>query len=191
MIVSSSYLATAIIRPLRYLFKNYATEDLKWSPDEFESKIEIDSINNFHKQAIQALPRVLVSRGGFTVTSLGLADSLAESDGPYHLFGLTNDTKAVLITGQAQILIQSRNEGTCEKVTEMVQHFLTWTSPYLCNSEGFKTFAFPLQVSPCTPNKDDTEVFEVSIGIPWVKEELWRVCNDAVKLKGILTDLSF
>lgn len=187
---SPSFLTSSIVRPLRFLFKYYAEEDFKWDSDELKSKIEIDSINNFHKKAIQANPRVLISRGGYQADSTGLTDNLAESNGPYKLKGAKDDVKFILIRGMAQILIQSRQEGTCERVCEMVQHFVTWTSPYLCNTQGFKNFAFPLQVSPCTPNKEDTEIFEISIGLPWIKEEKWRITSDALKIKGIMVDLA-
>lgn len=190
MIFSPAYFTASLVRPLRYLFKEYASDDLKWDSDELKSKIEIDSINNFHKIAIQSLPRILISRGGYSISTTGLNDNLAESKGPYQLKGNRDNVNMVFVQGVAQILIQSRKEGTCEKVAEMTHHFLSWTSPYLCETQGYKNFAFPMQVSPCTPSREDTEIFEVSIGVPWIKEEKWRINSDALKIKGVLLDIS-
>ena len=191
MRLSPILLTTYLSRPLRYLFKEYATNDLKWDPDPMHSKIEIGSINDFTKHPIQQLPRVLVSRGGYQVSHVGLADNLAEGKGIYESKGLSDSIRMLLISGQAQILIQARQEGTAEILTDMVQHFVTWTAPYLCNTEGFKTFAIPLSVSPCTPNREDSEIFEVSIGIPWTREEHFRTNSDALKLKGFRLDLEY
>jgi len=94
----------------------------------------------------------------------------------------------ILLQGQVQILIQARHEGTCEILADMVSHFIAWTIPYLCNTQGFKTIGFPI-ISPCTPAKEDSEIFEVSIGVPWTMEEHWGTANDALKLKDFFMTL--
>ena len=78
---SPEYLSTLIIRPLRYLFANYAPEELRWTDDPKTTGIEIDTINNFHKKSIQQKPRILVSRGQYSVNPVGLTDNLAEGVG--------------------------------------------------------------------------------------------------------------
>lgn len=185
MIFSPAYLSSRIIRPLRYMFENYVDPELRWTSDELTSNIEIDTINNFNKKAIQAKPRIMISRGSHIIDKTGLTDSMMASAGSRVDLGLTKETKMVLINGTAQLLIQSRFEGTCEKITDYTEHFLVWAAQFLCNSQGFKTFAIPLQVSPCTPNREDNEIFEVSIGIPWSMEESWKVSDDALVLKNI------
>lgn len=180
---SPVFLSAAIVQPLRYLFERGASSDLKWSEGD-HSKIEIDTINNYNKKVLQAKPRILVSRGAYKVTPTGLTDNLGESRGPYQLKGLQKDTKMLFLDGYAQVLIEARNEGTCEKVCEFTQHFLTWITPMLCDTYDFKSFGLPLQVSPCTPSKEDTEIFQISIGIPWSKEELFKIEDDGVLLKG-------
>ena len=184
MAFSPAFISACIVDPIRYLYHIYAPEELRWTSDHMKSMIEIDTINNFNKEKIQAKPRILISRGGYEKNHTGLSDNLTESKGPYQLKGLHDETRMILVNGMAQILIQARNEGTCEKICDLTEHFLQWTSPFLCNTYGFKMFGFPLQVSPCTPNKEDQEIFEISIGVPWMKEEHWNVKDDALKLKG-------
>lgn len=167
------------------MFGTYAGPDLAWNSTPELSNIEIDTINNFNLKTIQSKPRVLISRGGYSVNKSSLSNSMASSLGVRADLGLTKETKLVFIGGTVQILVQSRFEGTCEKVTDYVQHFLTWSSPYLCNTQGFKTFADPMQVSPCTPGREDTEIFEVSIAVPWSMEETWMTSNDGITLKGV------
>ena len=187
---SPIFISACIVQPLRFLFKNYAPEHLRWDEDPMKSQIEIDTINNFHKVAIQTKPRILISRGGYSKSSTGLTDNLAASPGPYVSHGLHEEVKMILVNGMAQVLIQSKQEGTCEVLCEMVEHFIQWTSPMLCDTYGFKSFAFPLQVSPCTPNREDTEIFEISLAAPWVREEHWNISNDAIKLKEFTLTLT-
>jgi hypothetical protein len=167
------------------MFENYVDPELKWDSDEVKSNIEIDTINNFNKKVIQAKPRILISRGSHIIDKTGLSDNMMTSKGPRSELGLTKETKLVLINGTVQILIQSRFEGTCEKITDYTEHFLVWAAQFLCNTQGFKTFGLPLQVSPCTPNREDNEIFEVSLGIPWSMEESWSISDDAIVLKNI------
>jgi hypothetical protein len=188
--VSPAYLSSLIIQPLRFLFYHYGGEDLQWKSDNKETKIEIDTINNFHKVELQQKPRVLISRGGYGVTPTGLTDNMAEDKGPLAMKGLSTETRLVFYQGMLQVLIQARQEGTCEKVLDLTQHFLLWTAPYLCNTQGFKSFGPGFQISPCTPNKEDTMIFETSIGINWIKEEMWTTSDDALKLKGFSYSLS-
>ena len=82
--------------------------------------------------------------------------------------------------------IEARQEGTCERVLDITQHFLAWTSPHICDHFAFKQFGMPLQISPCTPSRDDTEIFSCTINIPWMREEAWRVISDDVILKNFL-----
>lgn len=180
---SPTFLSLCFVEPLRYLFTNYNGKGPKYDADPSISEIEIGTINDFHKVPIQHTPRILVSRGGYSMSPTGLSDNMAEQKAMSTTFGLTDRVNMVLLQGQVSILIQARQEGTCEIITDMVQHFITWTIPFLSNTQGFKTLGLP-SVSPCTPGREDTEIFEVSIGIPWTREEHWNVTNDAVKLKN-------
>ncbi len=185
---SGGFLASLVIAALRYFFQTYG-QDLAWNSDPTKSGIEIDTVNNFHDVTIGPKPRILIDRGQYGMSSSGLTDNMAEQKNVGLTKGLTDRINFVLYTGQIDIYIQSRQEGTCERVTDLAQHFLVWSAPYLCNTQGFKQFAKSIVVGPCTPSSEDVEIFQVQISTPWVKEESWRVFNDGITIKGI--DLLF
>jgi hypothetical protein len=186
---SPAFLSSLIVDPLRYLYRNYS-EEFMWDPDEKKSLIEIDTINNFNKIAIQVKPRILLGRGQYSINPTGLTDNLAESPDSRTLRGLKMNTNFLLIQGVSQILIEARNEGTCERLVDMTSHYLSWMTPLIADSQGFKMFGLPMSVSPCTPGKEDTEIFQCSINIPWSKEEQWVVKNDGVDLKRFILSIS-
>ena len=190
MYFSPTYLSSLIIEPLRFFFANYAGPDIVWSPDPKVSTIEVDSINNFNKIGIQDKPRIMVSRGAVSIKPTGLSDNLAEGVSS-RARGTNNEIKFLLAFGQAQILIEASNEGTCEKIVELTENFLTWSAPIIANTQGFKQFALPLSVSPCTPNREDVEIFQCSIGLPWIKETQFQVTDDSLELKGFLLNTDF
>lgn len=189
MYFSPAYISSLIVEPLRFYFFNYAPDDLKWSADPKVSNIEIDTINNFNKIAIQTKPRILISRGGYTLSPTGLSDNLAEGSSS-RVPGNKFEKRFLLVAGQAQVLIESVNEGTCEKVLELTENFLAWSAPTIANVQGFKQFAFPLSVSPCTPSKEDVEIFQCSIGLPWRKETHFLIKEDGISFKQFLLNIT-
>lgn len=189
MLFSPAYISTLIIKPLRYFFETQAPEDLRWDIDDKKSQIEIDSINNFNKVKIEAKPRILVSRGQYSVNPVGLTDNLAQAKGIWELKGSTNKVNMVTVQGVAQIMVETRNEGTCERVLDLAQHFLAWTSPMIAEAHGFKQFGLPLNISTCNPSKEDTEIFQCTINLPWYREEHWTVKSDDVSIKNFILTL--
>lgn len=185
---SPEYLASYIVRPLRFLFENFAPDDLKWSEVVGGSGVEIDTVNNFNKMTLSQKPRILVSRGQYSVNPTGLSDNLAEGNAIFSSKGARNNTNMFFIQGVAQIAIQARNEGTCEKMVNLTQHFLAWTGPMLADAYGFKTTFVPMAVSPCIPvGKEDTELFQCTMNLPWTKEENWNVTSgDQIKFKDFI-----
>lgn len=191
MIFSPAYLSALIVKPLRYFYENHAPVDLRWSEDVKISQIEIDTINNYNKEGIELKPRILVSRGQYSVEPVGLTDNLAQGKGIYASQGTRNNTNMLLIKGVGQILVEARNEGTCEKVVDLTQHFIAWAGPMIAEAHGFKMSFLPLNVSPCMPGKEDTEMFTCTINLPWVKEEHWKVVSgDDIKLKDFLLTIT-
>jgi hypothetical protein len=136
------------------------------------------------------MPRILVGRGTYNIGKVGLTDNLAESKGIFESFGGSNRINMVQISGTIQIVIEARNEGTCELVTDMVSHFIVWSRPLLCDTQKFNEFGLNMQVSDCQPDKEDTEKFKTVITIPYLTEEHWTVKQDALKLKGFFIELS-
>jgi hypothetical protein len=179
-----------IVKPLRYFFTHYAKgANLVWDPDDKVRTIEVGTVNDYHGVKIQAMPRVLVGRSGYVVNKTGLTDNLAQSKSILELKGASDRTNMVTISGSIQIIIEAREEGTCELIADMVSHFLVWTRPLLCDTQGFNELGLPLQVSECTPDKEDTEKFKVMINIPFFMEEDWRVNQEALKLKEFILDM--
>lgn len=184
---SPEYISAMIVRPLRYLFTYYAPDSLLWNSDPKLSQIEIDTINNFNKIPVQVKPRILVSRGQYVVSPTGLTDNMVEAASPWASKGHSESKHQLFINGTAQLMIQARNEGTCEKVLNLVQHFLSWSGPMLADHFGFKSTFIPMAISPCVPGTEDTELFSTSVNLPWQKEEHFQVtADDQIKFKNFI-----
>lgn len=188
MYFSPAYLSSLIVEPLRYMFGAYAPVELTWNQDPKLSNIEIDTINNFNKIAIQSKPRILVSRGGYNMSSSGLTDSMYSSN-TSRAIGPSKTKKMFYVNGSSQILVESVNEGTCEKIVELVANFITRTAPLICDVQGFNQFGIPLSVSPCTPGKENTDIFSCTISFNWNKETAHMTTIDGVDLKKIVTSV--
>jgi hypothetical protein len=175
-----------LVEPIRYFFNSYVPEDLTWNEDPKISNIEIDSINNFNKRPLQVKPRILVSRGQYSVNSMGISDSLASAKSMWETKGLKDQASLNALSGVSQVLIEARQEGTCERITDLLSHFLAWSAPMICDTHNFTRFALPMAVSSCTPSKDDIEIFQVSLNLPWYRDERWLITTDGVSLKEFL-----
>jgi hypothetical protein len=182
--------SNSIIQPLRYFFSNYAGADFKYNLDEKITKIEIGAVNDFNKIPVGVKPRVLVNRGTFQIRSTGLDDSQATAKSTLETKGLTDKKNMVFIFGEASVLIESFHEGSVELLTDMVTHFLVWSKPFLCNTQGFKNFATPMTVTEPKVSKEETEVFQTIITVPYMMEEHWQVKSDALKLKDFFITLA-
>jgi hypothetical protein len=180
-----------IIWPLRYFFSHYAGEDLKYDSNPATSKIEIGAINDFNKEELQAKPRILVNRGAYQIGKTGLTDSMASGKTNNETKGLEDKINMVFINGMATIIIESNSEGVCELVTDMVSHFLVWCRPIIMDTQGFKEFALPLSVSAPSAETEDREIFQVTLNVPYMMEEHWRVNTDALKIKGFFIETNF
>jgi len=190
MLFSPAYISALIVRPLRFFYENHAPEDLRWDLDDKKSQIEVDTINNFNKVKIGARPRILVTRGQYSVNPVGLTDNLAEGRGIYSAKGSKDNINMVTVQGVAQLMVEARNEGTCERVVDLTQHFIAWTAPMIANAHGFKMFGLPLNISTCTPGKEDIELFSCTINIPWLREEQWGVKSDDISLKNFILSIT-
>ena len=185
-------ITASILEPLKYYFSTYSSAtDMVWNADEKLRTVEISDVNDFNKIALQERPRILVSRGMYQVNKTGLSDSLAEGVSFGDGRGLRKDTHMLLYSGTASVLVEARNKGTCELLTDMATHFIAWSRGPICDTQGFKQFADNLTVSPCEPtsNQDDT-VFQVTIQVPYLKEEHYTMRDDGILLKGYLKSLT-
>lgn len=146
-------------------------------------------MNDYNQVAIQKNPRILVTRGDYQINKVGITDNLAEAL-PSQLNGSDDRINMVLISGSAQIIIEARNQGTCELLTDIISHLVTWSRPFLCDTQGFKEFGLPMTVSDCTPDQEDKEKFKVVISIPFLMEEKWTVRQEALSLKSFFLSLA-
>lgn len=183
-------ISTLLIEPLRYFFSNYTkAQGLVWSPDEKERTIEIGTANDFHQVAWQKKPRILINRGGYSIGKAGLTDNMAQAKGIVESMGRMERTNQVWINGAAQIIIEAEKEGVCDLITDMVTHFIVWSRPLLCDTQGFGEFGLDMQVGETQPDKEDKEKFNCRILVPYRIEEHWQVNWDSLKIKGMLTTL--
>lgn len=192
MTFSPTLIPALIIEPLRYFFSTYTQDSkLTWDEDPKKRSIEIAHMNDFFKIPIQEKPRILVDRGMFQVNKVGLTDNLAEQKTFKDTSGLKDRINMLLYSGTAQVIIEARNQGTCEVLADMATHFLSWARPEICDTQGFKEWALPMNVSSCQPTgNEDTEKFQIQIQFPWIKEEHWRVRDDGVAIKAVLMNLT-
>lgn len=191
MIFSPVLLGSLIVEPLRYFFSQAprVKDGLFWDPDEKVSNIEIGTVNDFHKVAIQTKPRILINRGNYVITKSGLTDNMTQAKGIVESYGKNERKNMVWVRGAAQIIIEANQEGTCELMTDMVAHFIAGTRPIICNTLGFQDFGLDMNVSSCDVDKEDTEKFKVTINLPYSFEDHWQVKFDSIKFKTMYLSL--
>lgn len=191
MIFSPTLLPYLIIEPLRYFFSTYgAPNKLVWSEDDKVRTVDIGHMNDFFKVPLEERPRVLVDRGGFRLSKVGLTDNLAEQKPFSETMGLKDRTSMLLYQGMAIVLVEARNMGTCEMLADMTSHFLAWARTTICDSQGFKEFGADFSVSNCQlTEKENTEKFQVQIQMPWIKEEHWRTRDDGIAIKNAIAKI--
>lgn len=180
--------ASSILEPLRYYFSAYGKSGtFLWDADEKKRTVEISDVYDFNKIAFQERPRLLVNRGNYTINKVGLSDNLAEGIRFSDNKGLKKDTHMLLYTGTAVLIIEARHKGTCELLTDMATHFLAWSRGPICDTHGFKNFGDSMSVSECATTQDqDDSTFQVTVQIPYIKEEHWTMRDDGILLKNYL-----
>lgn len=191
---SIGLVAQAIIVPLRYYFSTYSTPaNFKWDADEKLSTISIFESQDLNRVPLGDKPRIVVTRGGFSVTGTGLSNNLVNGASVSERKGNQYNQNMVMYQGMATILVEARNKGACELLADMVAHFVGWTQPLLCDTQGWKQFGLPMQVSDCNILQDeDPNVvkYQVAIGCPWLKEERWLSRTDGLELKKLLIEVT-
>lgn len=191
MVFNPLLVSALIVNPLRYFFANYASKvELQWDPDPKKSQIEIGTVNDFNTIPLEQKPRVLIDRGNYQIQKTGLTDNMMSAPGVKESLGLMHRTNMVFIQGMMVVNVEANNEGTCELITDMVSNFIVWSRPILCDSQGFKEFGLPMQVSQPQVVQEAKEKFSVQISFPYIKEENWTVNQDAIKIKNIFQTVS-
>lgn len=185
-------ITAVIVGPLRYWFATYGgPQGALWTPDPNTRQIEIEYSNNLHKIPIQERPRILIDRGPVNVTKTGLDEDLATQLPFSQTQGLIKRENFLIYQGSIQMIVEARQQGTCEKIADMATHFLAWSRPLICSAQGLKEFAFPMDISPCQllPLSEDDEKFQITVNLPFLHEERWHVRNDGIILKDIFYNI--
>lgn len=181
--------SSSIVQPLRYFFARFVSPDLIWTTDPNTTGIEIDTINNFNKIAIQEKPRILVSRGGYSFQPSGLSDNMS-SGATSRQTGPRVECRILMVSGVAQVLIEARNEGTCEKVVGLAEDFLQQSGPMIAGYHHYKNFGVPLQVSTCVPSKENIEILTCTINVPWSREVMYTVTEEGKEFNQFLLSVT-
>lgn len=190
----SGMIAPLIIEPLRYHFSTYtkANTNLYWNEDEKLRTLDIGESYDFHKIALQQRPRIIVTRGAYGISKVGLTDNLAESKSFNITAGQKDYINMVMYQGTATVTIETRNKGTCELLTDMVSHFIVWTRPVICSTQGWKEFGLGMAISDIDVVVDEdpgVQKFRSNISVPWIREEHWRYQTDGIALKDIISKI--
>lgn len=181
-----------ILGPLRYFFSTYGAKNkLVWDEDPKKRTVEIAHLNDLHKIPLEERPRILVDRGSYMITKTSVSDNMAQAKSYGQTKGLDDRINFIMYQGTASVIVEARQQGVCEMLTDMVTHFIAWTRPLLCNSQGFKEFGMPMQVSECRllEQGENDEKFQVTIALPYIKEEHWQVRNDGIILKSVAASI--
>lgn len=180
----------AVLDTLRYFFRTFSIPELRWSPDEKETMIVIDTFNNIIGQdEIQKKPRILIRRDPYVMNKTSLSGDLVEA-APMDIMKGKRHTKHMnLIDGSVTIAIEAYNEGTAELLADAVSHFIAWSSDHICNQFRFKKFGYPMSVSEVSMDRENREKFKIVLSMSYTTETCWVLDEDALKLRGLFIDL--
>lgn len=187
---SPLYVTTFIRDLLRELFKEYGGEQYSWDSDPKKSKITIGTVNDNHSNArTQQFPRILVQRGPLQCNSQFLSNNLRIRESG----GISRGGKDIHrqdIHGSMLIIVEARNEGSCELVGDLVRQFIAWSKLFIETTFGFQAFARQLSVGTCDMDREDTEKFKININIPYTVEDGWEIEGNLTRLNHIFSSLS-
>ncbi|MNK10012.1 hypothetical protein D3C87_280220 [compost metagenome] len=194
MYFNPHYIEALIAEPLRYFFSTY-TQGSKfvWDKDEKKRTVDIDYKNNINKLTHNERPRILIERGTYQINKTGLTDNLAEAKSVYETKGVEDRTNMVFYNGTASLIIEARQKGSCEILADMATHFIVWSRPFICSSQGFKEFGLPMTVGECElegSSEDAVQKYRVQVQLPYMKEEHWKVNTESVKIKNFFLQFS-
>ena len=176
---------------LRQMFYEYGGANFAWDEDPRKSKITIGTMNdNYSNERVQQFPRIIIQRGPSFIQSQFINNNLQKTQ--QGTIGVaTGDTEIFRqdVNGSLNILIETRNEGTCEEVGEFTRRFLCWSKPFIETQFGFQAFGKQVQISQCDMDQEDTEKFKININIPYIIEDRWQKNGDLVRLNHVFQRL--
>lgn len=185
------YLVSYIRDMFQAMFFEYGGSKYAWDPDPKASKIRVGTVNDVHDDArTQMSPRILVQRGGCQMGSQFINNNHQNTIGGGLQRPGGQEEYRQDIQGVINIIIETRQEGSCEEVAEIVRKFLCWCKPYIESQFGFQAFGKQINVSECNMDTEDTEKFKINISIPYIVEDRWRITGNLTRLNHIFQELN-
>lgn len=183
------YVVSFIRDLFRRMFYEYGGEDYAWDEDPRVSKIAIGTVSDVNSdERFQQFPRILIQRGPSSCSSQFLANNLeTRFNGGVASGG--HDVYRQDINGFVNIIIEARNEGTCEEVGEFSRRFLCWCKPFIEATFHFQAFGKQFQIGACELDMEDSEKFKININIPYIIEDRWTKTAELVQLNHIFSDM--
>lgn len=187
---NSLHVVTFIRDLLREMFFEYGGDYHSWNSDERLSKIRIGTVNDHNQDgSIQQMPRIMVHRGPSNISSQFLNNNLEATWGGGLPRGGHNSYRQD-INGSIDLLIEATNEGTCEVLAEFTRKFLCWSKPFIESKFGFQAFGRQIMISTCDQDEEDIEKFKISISIPFIVEDRWKLEGNLTRLNHIFHKLT-
>lgn len=187
---NSLYLVSFIRDLFRNMFHEYGGDKMSWDKDPRKSDLVIGTVNDVNSEDIaQKFPRILIQRGASLLQSQFIANNLQTrvkggvAEGGTDIFRQD-------VQGSINIIIETRNEGTCEELGELLRRFICWCKPFIESTFRFQAFAKTVQISSCEMDQEDTEKFKININIPYIVEDRWMKSGDLVRLNHIFSEMT-
>lgn len=186
---SPLYVVTFIRDLLRKMYREYGGEDFCWDDNPRKSMITIGTVNDENSnERKQQLPRILIQRGPTICQDQFIANNL-ESRVKQGVSNGGSDHFRQDITGSINLIIEARNEGTCEEVSEYTRKFIMWSKPFIETTFGFQAFAKAVQISTCDLDQEDAEKFKININVPYIIEDRWQKTGNLTRLNYIFKEM--
>lgn len=183
--------ASVIRDTLRFLFETGAPDRLKYNREPKQSEVVISlTLDDTTEDAEQSKPRILIDRGPYTASGIGITDSMTTGLRTGIASQSIRDEFMNMIGGSCSIKIIAYNKGVCEELAYLVMTFLVWSRPMITNTLGFKNLASPLSASPLMQDRDDKDKFVIELNVPYMTEMRWMSEELGTKLKGFLLEFN-
>lgn len=187
---SPLYVVTFLRDLFRKMYLEYGGEDFCWDEDPAKSKIMIGTVSDVNStERIQQFPRILFQRGPSFCQSQFISNNLDYmKEGGVKRGGTEHFRQDV--NGSINIIIEARNEGTCEEVCEFSRKFICWTKPFIETTFGFQAFGKAVSIGACELDMEETEKFKININIPYIVEDRWQKSGNLVRLNHIFHEMT-
>jgi len=183
--------ASVIRDSLRFLFETGAPDRLKYNREPKQSEVVISlTLDDTAEEAEQSKPRILIDRGPYTASGIGITDSMTTGLSSGQASKSIHDEFMNLVSGNCSIKIIAYNKGVCEELAYLTMTFLVWSRPMITNTLGFKNLASPVSASPLMQDKDDKDKFVIELNVPYMTEMRWMSEELGTKLKGFLLEFN-